>query len=135
MADFKQKMQEMMPKVGGYAISNNITMAGKPFVLYHKWDLENNTVMFSCCIPTTSKIEASDPNILTGQLKPFQALKTVLKGDYTNLEEAWNIAMAHIAQNNLKQPLNGTVLESYLTDPMSTPNPADWVTEIYLEVE
>jgi effector-binding domain-containing protein/ribosome-associated toxin RatA of RatAB toxin-antitoxin module len=135
IADFKQKMQDMMPEIGGYAMSNNITMAGKPFVLYHKWDLENNTVMFSCCIPTTSKIETTDPNILTGQLKPFRALKTVLKGDYSNLEEAWNKAMAHITQNNLKQPLNGTVLESYLTDPTATPNPADWVTEIYLEVE
>ena len=133
--DLEQKKQEMMPIVGGYAISNNITMGGTPFVLYHKWDIENNTVMFSCCVPTTSKIEASNPNILTGQLKPFKAVKTVLKGDYSNSEEAWNTAMDFIKDNNLKEPLTGPVLESYLTDPKSTPNPADWVTEIYLAVE
>ena len=135
IADFKQKMSNMMPIIGAYAISNNITMAGKPFVIYHKWDIENNTVMFSCCIPTSSKIETLNPNILTGQLQPFTAVKTVLNGDYNNLEEAWNKAMAYIAENNLKQPINGTVLESYLTDPTGTPNPADWRTEIFLEVE
>jgi effector-binding domain-containing protein len=135
MADFKSKMQEMMPKIGAYAMTNNIVMAGKPFVIYHKWDTENNTVMFSCCIPTSSKIITNDPEILTGQLDPFKALKTVLKGDYVNLEEAWNKSMAYIEENNLIQPVAGTMLESYLTDPISTPNPADWVTEIYLAVE
>ncbi|WP_298903728.1 SRPBCC family protein [uncultured Psychroserpens sp.] len=135
MEDFKQKMQDMLPKVGGYAIANNITMAGKPFVIYHKWDVENNAVMFSCCVPTTSKIVTNDPDILTGQIEPFKAVKTVLHGDYDNLKEAWEKAMAYIAENNLVQPENGMAIETYTTDPISTPNPAEWTTEIYLEVE
>ncbi|WP_047547557.1 SRPBCC family protein [Psychroserpens sp. Hel_I_66] len=135
MEDFKQKMQEMMPQVGGYAISNNITMAGKPFVIYHKWDLENNTVMFSCCVPTTSKIITSDPNVLTGQLEPFKAVKTTLKGDYSNLQEAWDKAMAYVKNNNLIQLETGIAIESYIKGPDDSPNPADWLTEIYLEVE
>ena len=133
--DLEQKKQDMMPKVGGYAISNNVTMAGKPFVIFHKWDLENDTVMFSCCIPTTSRIETSGSNILTGQLQPFKAVKTVLKGDYVNSEEAWNTTMAYIKENNLVEPINGPVLEIYVTDLKSTPNPAHWITEIYLAVE
>jgi len=135
MEDFKTKMQEMMPKIGAYAIANNVTMAGKPYVIYHKWDIENNTVMFSCCIPTTSKITTSDPEILTGQIEPFKAVKTTLKGNYENLQEAWNKAMAYIAQNNLVQPENGMAIESYVVSEHSTPNPANWVTEIYLEIE
>ncbi|MEH6536380.1 MAG: SRPBCC family protein [Psychroserpens sp.] len=135
MEDFKTKMQEMMPKIGDYAITNNVTMAGKPFVIYHKWDTENNTVMFSCCIPTTSKIITTDPEVLTGQLEPFKAVKTILKGDYDNLQEAWNKTMAYITTNNLVQPETGMAIESYVTSEHSTPNPANWVTEIYLEVE
>ncbi|WP_460218409.1 SRPBCC family protein [Psychroserpens sp. MEBiC05023] len=135
MEDFKQKMQEMMPKIGAYAMSNNVTMAGKPFVIYHKWDEANNTVMFSCCIPTTSKIITTDPEVLTGQLEPFKAVKTILKGDYNNLKEAWETAITYIKDNALIQPENGMAIETYLTDPMSTPNPAEWITEIYLEVE
>ncbi|WP_040282437.1 SRPBCC family protein [Psychroserpens damuponensis] len=133
--DLKQKMQVMMPQVGGYAMANNITMAGKPFVMYHKWDTENNTVMFSCCIPTTFKIETTNSNILTGQLEPFKAVKTVLKGDYSNSQEAWSKAMSYIKENSLVQPITGPALEVYVTDPMSTPNPANWVTEIYLAVD
>ena len=70
-----------MPKIGAYAMTNNITMAGKPFVIYHKWDTENNTVMFSCCIPTSSRVITTESDVLTGQLDPFKAVKTVLKGN------------------------------------------------------
>ena len=87
MTDFKQKMQEMLPKVGGYAISNNIRMAGAPFVIYHKWDEANDAVMFSCAIPTSSKITTTESEILTGQLQPFKTVKTILYGDYENLKE------------------------------------------------
>lgn len=135
MEDFKQKMQEMMPKIGAYAMTNNITMAGKPFVIYHLWDEVNNAVIFSCCIPTTSKITANDPEVLTGQLEPFRALKTVLKGDYENLKEAWDTAMTHMASNSLESDETGPMIESYLTDPMTTPNPAEWITEIYLAIK
>lgn len=135
MEDFKTKMQEMMPKIGAYAISNNITMAGKPFVIYHKWDEANNAVMFSCCIPTTSKIVTEDPNILTGQLEPFKAVKTTLKGDYENLKEAWEKTMAYISTNNLEHTETGPMVESYINDPSTTPNPANWLTEIYIAVK
>ncbi|MEY8848478.1 GyrI-like domain-containing protein [Psychroserpens sp. XS_ASV72] len=135
MDDFEAKMQEMFPKIGGYAISNNIKFAGSPFVLYHKWDEENNAVMFSCCIPTTSKVITSDPEVLTGQLDSFKAVKTVLKGNYENLKEAWDKTMGYIATNNLKIIEAGPMLEAYLNDPMEYPNPADWITEIYIAVE
>jgi len=134
MSDFKNKMQEMLPKVGAYAITNNITMAGKPFVIYHKWDPENDAVMFSCCIPTTSKIISTEADIITGQLEPFKAVKTVLKGNYENLQEAWKKTMTYIQTNNLEQLETGPMIESYVTDPMAAPNPADWITEIYIAV-
>jgi effector-binding domain-containing protein len=132
MADFKTKMQDMLSQVGAYAMSNNITMAGKPFILYHKWDDENNTVMFSSCIPTSEKVMASDRNILTGQLEPFSAVKTTLTGNYSNLKTAWKKAMAYFPENGLEFAEQGPMLESYVTDPMSTPNPAHWVTEIFI---
>lgn len=135
MEDFKSKMQEMMPQIGAYAISNNVTMAGKPFVIYHKWDEANNAVMFSCCIPTTSKIVTEDPNVLTGQLEPFKAVKTILKGDYDNLKEAWEKSMSYIAKNNLEQIETGPMIESYLTDTATVENPANWLTEIYIAVK
>jgi len=135
MSDYNTKMQELLPKVTNYAKENNISMAGNPFVLYHKWDVDNNAVIFSCCIPTASQVISTESNILTGQLEPFKAVKTTLKGNYNNLQLTWDKAMAYISENGLEQPKDGIALESYITDPMNTPNPAEWVTEIYLEVE
>ncbi|MBO6880571.1 GyrI-like domain-containing protein [Winogradskyella sp.] len=135
MSDFQSEMQKEFPKVGAYAISNNITFAGAPFVLYEKWDEENNAVIFSVCIPTNSRIISNDPDILTGQLESFKAVKTVLMGNYDHLKEAWEKTMAYIEDNNLETVDGGSMLEIYPTDPSSVPNPADWKTEIYIEVK
>lgn len=135
MDEFKAKMVEMMPKLGEFVAQNNIATAGAPYVNYHKWDEENNAVMFSCCVPTTAKIVTTEPGILTGRLEPFKAVKTVLKGDYENLKEAWETAMKYIPENGLEFTENGPMLEAYLTDPMTDPNPANWITEIYMAVK
>lgn len=135
LSDYATKMQEMLPKVMTYAKVNNITMAGAPYILYHKWDEENNAVMFSCAVPTTAKVITTETDILTGQLIPFTAVKTTLKGDYSNLKAAWDSTFKFIEDNGLKTTENGPMLESYLNSPMNTPNPADLVTEIYIAVE
>ena len=135
LSDFQAVMQEEFPKVGAYAISNNITFAGAPFVLYEKWDEANNAVIFSTCIPTNSRIISNEPQILTGQLESFKAVKTVLMGDYQNLREAWDKTMNYIETNDLEIPKDAAMLEVYPTDPAQKPNPADWKTEIYIQVE
>ncbi|WP_034044254.1 SRPBCC family protein [Wocania ichthyoenteri] len=135
ISDLENKMTEMLPKIIEYALKNNINMAGSPFVAYHKWDEENNAVMFSYCVPTTEKIITTDSNILTGQLQPFKAIKTTLNGDYNNLKEAWETATKHIKENNFEEVHNLPALEVYLTDPTSKPNPADWITEIYIPIK
>lgn len=135
MNEFKTKMVEMMTSLGEYVQKNNIALAGAPFASYHKWDEENNAVMFSCCVPTTSRILTSESDILTGKMEPFKAVKTVLKGDYENLKEAWDTAMKYVPVNGLEFKENGPMIEAYVTDPMIKPNPADWITEIYLAVK
>ena len=132
MTDLKPKMQEMLPRIAEYANENKITMAGSPFVFYHKWDEENNAVIFSCCIPTTAQVITTESDILTGQLEPFKAVKTTLIGDYENLKEAWDTTFKYIENYQLTTSEIGPMLEIYLTNPESTPNPANWVTEIYI---
>jgi effector-binding domain-containing protein len=137
ISDLANKMQEMLPKVGNYASANNVSMAGAPFVYYHKWDEANDAVMFSSCVPTTNQvITDTDSGILTGQLQPFKAVATTLTGNYDNLKEAWDSTFKFIQNNNLEfTENNDPMLEVYLTDPMDSPNPANWVTEIYVAVK
>ncbi|GAA4269874.1 SRPBCC family protein [Hyunsoonleella aestuarii] len=135
ISELESKMQELMPKVRMYATNNNIKMAGAPFTHYHKWDEANNAVMFSACVPTIEKVITTDSDILTGQLEPFKAVKTSLNGNYDNLKEAWETVMKYIPENGMQFAETGPMLEVYLTDPLSKPNPADWITEIYIAVK
>lgn len=135
MDGFENVMQDMLLKVESYAQENHITTAGQPFIYYHKWDETNNSVMFSCCVPTTAQVITTESDILTGQLEPFKAVKTNLKGNYSNLKEAWQTAMEYIPKNGLEFTEQGPMLEVYVTDPTKTPNPANWETEIYIAVK
>ncbi|WP_458629143.1 SRPBCC family protein [Winogradskyella sp. PC D3.3] len=134
-SDFPQKMKTMLGDIGSYAITHNISMAGKPFVLYHKWDEDNDAVIFSACIPTNSRILSEEPEVLTGKLESFRTVKTILNGNYSNLKEAWNATMTYIADHNLEMIEGGPMLETYLTMPKNFPNPADWKTEIYVAIK
>ena len=135
ISDLKNKVPELLSKVKSYAEKNNISMAGFPFVNYHYFDTENNATMFSCCIPTTSRVITTENDILTGQLEPFKALKTTLQGNYSNLEEAWQTSMKYISDHNLVQDEKGPMLETYVKDSLASPNPADWKTEIYIALK
>ena len=136
MDEMSKKMKEMLPILGMYVEKNKITTAGPSFTLFHQFDPENNAVIFSCAVPVAERVitEASS-GIQTGMLKPFKAVKTTLNGHYDNLKVAWETSYKFLAENNL-EPLVGTpALEVYLTDAMTTPNPADWITEIYVPVK
>lgn len=135
ITELEAKTTQMLSKVLQYATKNNINIAGAPYINYHKWDKDNNAAMFSCCIPTTEKIDSSESDILTGQLPPFKAVKTTLKGDYDNLKEAWDKTMKYIQKNNLELTENGPMLETYLTNPNKTENPAEYITEIFIAVK
>jgi len=135
MSDFKQKREEMVAKIKDYAIANGISMAGPPFVMYLKKDEINHAVIFSACVPTTSQVIASESDILTAQLEPFKAVKTTLNGDYTNLEEARIKTMDYILKNELVQKPDGSDIDVFVTDSKNVPNPAKWVTEIFIAIE
>ncbi|WP_111307503.1 SRPBCC family protein [Confluentibacter sediminis] len=133
--EVESKMQDMLPKVKAYALKNNITMAGSPFIHYITWDAENNAAIISCCVPTTDRVITTDSDILTGQLLPFKAIKTTLKGNYSHLKEAWATAMKYIPEHGFELEDNGPMLEVYTTDSATLPNPADWVTELYIAIK
>lgn len=134
ISDVQTTIGKVMPRIKSYALKNNIAMAGAPFILYHSWDEPNNAVMFSCAIPTTTQVTTTQSDILTGQLEPFKAVKTTLKGNYTNLKEAWDASFSYINQFNMQTTEMGPMLEVYLTEPSQKPNPANWITEIYIAI-
>lgn len=133
--DLGAKMQEMMPKVMEFATKNKVSQSGAPFTLIHKYDVDNNAVIFSSGLPTTDRVIVENSDILTGMLQPFKAVKTTLKGDYVNLQEAWETTMKYITDNKIEVIESLPSLEVYQVSMATNSNPAEWVTEIYVPVK
>ena len=128
-------MGQQYGSIVSFMVQNNIAFNGMPFTIYQDMNLENQTVIMSNAMPVNDKVNISgDTDILCGYIPKTPVLKATLKGNYTYLSEAWKKVMAHVAENNLVQS-ELKPFEIYTTDPGDFPNPADWITEIYIPIE
>ncbi|MEO9952915.1 SRPBCC family protein [Nonlabens sp.] len=126
---------QMLQNIMSYMNRNNIDMYGMPRVVYEKIDPTNNSVLFSAAIPVQNReITATNSNILSSYQEPGKAVKITLNGAYSNLDEAWKKGEEFISKNGLVKAI-ASPYEIYKTDPMLTPNPADYRTEIYIPIE
>jgi len=128
-------MGQQYGSIGMFMGQNNIAFAGMPFTIYHDMNMENGSVIMSNAIPVKEKvIITDDTDILCDYQPKMKVLKATLKGNYTNLGKAWKTTMQYIADNNIEQSYIKP-FEIYTTDPGDFPNPADWVTEIYIPIK
>ncbi len=133
-SNISNMMARQYAEIMNFMQDHNVPMAGMPFTIYNEMD-DNGNVIMSNAIPVRDKvIVADDSNVLCGYIEKTRALKATLKGDYTNLGEAWKVAMKYLKDNNLEQSEQHP-FEIYLNDPGSTPNPADYLTEIYIPIK
>jgi DNA gyrase inhibitor GyrI len=134
ITDIDKNVKSMFSEIMKYMEENNLQSSGKPFTINHKWEVENNTTMFSTCIPVSERIITTG-NVLTGFLKPQKTFKTVFTGNYKYATEAWETAYKNLNAQNLKEMANAEPFEVYLVSPHDTPNPSKWITEIYIPIQ
>lgn len=133
ISQIQTKMQQMFMDVSLYMEQNNIPAMGKPFILYNQWDEQNNSAIYSAGVFTPSLvITPTESSVLNGMLPVQKVIKTTLKGDYKYLKQAWEKAYKYAAENNLPVATDAPAFEVYVTRPEDSPNPASWVTEIYI---
>ncbi|HEY9184888.1 MAG TPA: GyrI-like domain-containing protein [Salegentibacter sp.] len=131
-----QRVQKMIEDVKTYMEKNNIEISGKPFTLYNERDESAGTTIFSAGIFTPSQvITPNNSRILNGYLPKQKVLRASLKGDYKNLQEAWDTAFDYIEENSLELNEEEDIFEVYITGPKSSPNPANWVTQIHFPIK
>jgi effector-binding domain-containing protein len=133
ISEIGTKMGVMFGEVTEFMSYNKIEHNGMPFTIYNQMDEMNNSTIFSACIPVAERlITPKDSPVLCGYMEPVTALKTTLKGDYQYLGEAYAKANEYIAANNLNVDPAAKMFEIYRNDPGMEPNPANWLTEIYI---
>ena len=125
----------MMPQMVYFFKKNKLPATGKPFVLFDKYDLPNNLVTFSVCVPIKDSINIMPgSDISSGKLNAFTSLKTTLTGDYSHSKEAWDKAHKYTQDNGLKENSAGHYVEVYTKTIEDIKNPSKWITEIYIPV-
>ena len=135
MDSLGKQMDKILPEVILYAVKNQIDRNGKPFVIYNKRDVNNNSVIFSASIPTKEKISVDNANILTGLTPGGLYLKIKFQGDYKYLEEAWNTGYNFInTHEELIVDTTREAFEIYAVGHTQSLNPADWITYVYIPV-
>lgn len=134
-ANISQIIGKQFGEIMTYMAQNNIVANGMPFTIYNEMNSSNGSVIMSNAIPVRDKVNIDGASeILCGYIPKTKVLKTTLKGNYTNLPKAWEATMTHAAKNNLEQS-NLNPFEIYANDPGNFPNPADWITEIYIPLK
>ncbi len=128
------QLNEMLPKVLLYAIQENYPRAGSIFNLYHKYDVENKIVSFSSCVPVKERVNPEGA-IALAYMESGKYHKTSLQGAYKYSNEAWEKAFKFAVADGVQVIEDGKPFEVYTKGHTDSPNPADWVTEIYLPIE
>lgn len=125
----------MMARMVHFFKKNKIAMAGKPFVMYDRYDVANDIATISVSIPVSKEIFiAPGSDVTSGEIVAFTCLKTTLTGDYSHSKEAWGKAQKYIADNGFKQNFAGNYTEVYVKSIDDIKQPSKWITEIYIPV-
>ena len=135
IANVPKNLRIMLPRLMHFFKKNNLVMHGKPFVLYHTYDVAKGIARFSVCIPIKEEVfirEGSD--ITAGKLIGFEAVKTTLKGDYSHSKEAWSKTLEYISKHNLNRNEATATLEMYTKSANQIANPSQWITDIYFPI-
>jgi effector-binding domain-containing protein len=125
--------QKELPAVMGPAINSLMAVlatqglppAGPVFARYLSMD--SGMFDFEVGVPTSAPVAPSG-RVKPGQLPAAKVARTIYHGPYEGLHNAWHEFGTLVRAQRL-QPAPG-IWESYVVSPHSSPNPADWRTEL-----
>ena len=121
------------PKITTFCEENNIPIIGKPFIIYHNYDLVKQLTKISICVPIKNEIFISaGSDIMSGKLEPYDAVKTTLTGDISHIKNGYDKAVELLNKNQLTPDPNISHIEIYVTNKSEVKNPSKWITEIYI---
>ena len=123
-------------KITKFCQENNISMSGKPFIIYHTYDTTKELTKLSICIPIKDPIFITEGSeILSDTLKSFQAIKTTLIGDYSHTRKALDKTVGYFRSKYITPDTTFSHIERYTLGKNEINNPSKWVTEIYYPIK
>ena len=126
----------MLQNMMSFVKKNEIAITGLPFIIYKNRKTFNGKVIFAMCVPVKEEILTTENSEISGgHFDDFLAVKTVLRGDYSHSNEAWNKAFLYIKGKKLVEDETGKYIEVYKVSLPKERKPSNWITEIYIPVK
>jgi hypothetical protein len=136
ISNITKNAQIVFPKIILFCEQNNIELNGKPFTIYHTYDVGKGLSRLSFCIPIKEQIlTSSGSDILSDKLETFEAIKTTLTGDYSHLKKAMNKTTEYCKTNKISIDTKFSYIENYTISATEIKNPSKWITDIYLPIK
>ncbi len=135
IANHPKNLAIMLRRMRNFFEKNKIPTAGKPFVIYHTYDMVSGITKFSVCTPIASEVHIGEGSDIQFEKSiPYTAIKSTLKGDYSHLQKAREKSIEFIAENNLIR-IAPFSIEQYTLGVETSKQPSKWVTEIFIPVQ
>ncbi|HEY5923570.1 MAG TPA: GyrI-like domain-containing protein, partial [Kofleriaceae bacterium] len=122
--EIAKTLGECLPTVFAFAQQHGVPFAGPPFTRYVEMGRGLWTIEAGLTIATPHPGEG---DIVATELPGGKAVVAIHKGSYESLGETHAAIERYLDEHKLTA---GAPWETYLTDPATTPNPAEWQTEV-----
>jgi effector-binding domain-containing protein len=118
-------MGPAMAEVHSVAAAQGVAPAGPMFS--HHLRMDPNVFDFEVGLPVSARVNSAG-RVQPSELPAARVARTVYHGSYEGLADAWGEFMGWIEAEGLSPAPD--LWECYLSGPESSPDPADWHTEL-----
>lgn len=132
--DFPKKSKALLKTMKAFIKNNHIETLGVPFVIFHN-SPNGSTMKFAMCVPVKDEILTTPESQIQGnKFESFLAVKTILKGDYSHMKNAWAKTRNYINTNKFTEDKDAIYLGIYKKSAPEVSEPSKWETEIYIPI-
>lgn len=129
------KIFQTMQSMKKFVEDNHLQLNGSPFTIFEQIDLSSGQVSYAVCLPIKEEIYTSEgSDIISGKVDAFYAYKTILKGDYSHSDKAWNENRNAISKYKLTENTALKPISIYKNSVLNSNKPSEWITEILTPV-
>jgi len=129
------KIFQSMESMQTFVKENNLVAKGAPFTVFEDININLGYVNYAVCLPITTEIHTSEgSDIISGKTESFYAFKTVLRGDYSHSDKAWDENRTAISKYKLTENKSIKPVAIYKKSILDTNKPSEWETEILTPV-
>jgi DNA gyrase inhibitor GyrI len=134
MPDIGPTMEQDFGHMASWLQEQNTESSGKPFSIYHDWQLSKGITEFTCCIPVTNLSAKLPQGMLLKELPNCRAYQIKHTGPYRHLGNAWSAGIMHSRAKVFRQNRKAPTFEIYESDPTTTPE-NDLVTVLHFPLK